>query len=479
MAEQEGASAVTGVPLARRNAVLAAATMGGVLVTLDISVVNVALKALQQSFDVQLSALQWVMNIYTLPYAALLLSAGTLADRVGVRRLFIIGFGLFTLSSLACGAAPSFAILLAARASQGVGAALLMPCALALLQRSFPAGGDRAKAIGLFSGASSLAIAAGPLLGGMLIEHVGWRGIFLINLPLGIYGTWLTRRFAPSDQITGNRRFHVLSQALIVASLSCLVGALTEVGRLGWQNLWILGGLLSGILLLIAFLAIDSRDVEPLVPITLLRDRMFASAAVVGALLAFAFYGLIFVFSIFFQSAQHLSPLATGVAFLPMTALIGVANIASGRMTARFGARTIMLSGLAVAVAGCVSLLAVGRGSALMTTAPLFAMAGCGIAFAVPAMMATAFSGHIAARAGTAAGVLNAVRQTGAALRGGSGNLHIGDKWIADLTAAMLAASRRQDEQATTPKPQPGVQGKGGTGRREGREDAGRAGAAI
>jgi DHA2 family methylenomycin A resistance protein-like MFS transporter len=414
-AEQGGCGPAAGSPLARRNAVLAAATMGGVLVTLDISVVNVALKALQQSFDVQLGALQWVMNIYTLPYAALLLSAGTLADRIGVRRLFIVGFGLFTLSSLACGTAPSFAILLTARASQGVGAALLMPCALALLQRSFPAGGDRAKALGLFSGASSLAIAAGPLLGGMLIEHIGWRGIFLINLPLGVFGTWLTRRFAPVDRSTGSRKLHVLSQALIIASLSCLVGALTEVGRLGWHDPWVLGGLLSGSLLLVTFLAIDSRGVEPLVPFTLLRDKMFASATVVGALLAFAFYGLIFVFSIFFQSAQHLSPLATGIAFLPMTALIGVANIASGRSTARFGARAVMLSGLAVAVVGCFSLLTVGRGSVLTVTAPLFAMAGCGIAFAVPAMMATAFSGHVAAREGTAAGVLNAMRQTGAA----------------------------------------------------------------
>ena len=414
-AEQAGAGPVTDLVSARRNAVLAAATMGGVLVTLDISVVNVALKALQQAFDVQFSALQWVMNIYTLPYAALLLSAGTLADRIGVRRLFIVGFGLFTLSSLACGAAPSFAVLLLARASQGVGATLLMPCALALLQRSFPAGGDRAKAIGLFSGASSLAIAAGPLLGGLLIQHVGWRGVFLINLPLGVLGIWLTQRFAPVDRSAGLRRLHVFNQALIIASLSCLLGALTEVGRLGWHDPWVLGGLLSGSLLLVAFFAVDSRGAEPLVPISLLRDRMFASATIVGALLAFAFYGLIFVFSIFFQSAQHLSPLATGVAFLPMTALIGVANIASGRMIARFGARTIMLSGLAMAVVGCLCLLTAGRGSALMITAPLFAMTGCGIAFAVPAMMATAFSGHIDGREGTAAGVLNAVRQTGAA----------------------------------------------------------------
>lgn len=389
--------------------------MGGVLVTLDISVVNVALKALQQSFDVQLGALQWVMNIYTLPYAALLLSAGTLADRIGVRRLFIAAFGLFTLSSLACGSAPSFGVLLAARASQGVGAALLMPCALALLQRSFPAGGDRAKAIGLFSGASSLAIAAGPLLGGALIAHVGWRSVFLINLPLGALGIWLTQRFAPVDQSGGNRKLHVLSQALVIASLSCVVGAMTEAGRLGWQDPWVVGGLLSGVLLLVVFFAVNSRAAEPLVPFTLLGDRMFASATIVGTLLAFAFYGLIFVFSIFFQSAQHLSPLATGIAFLPMTALIGVTNVASGRSTARFGARAVMLSGLAVAVVGCLSLLTVGRGSVLTVTAPLFAMAGCGIAFAVPAMMATAFSGHVAAREGTAAGVLNAVRQTGAA----------------------------------------------------------------
>lgn len=240
------AAVLSGDGGARPLLILAAAMMGVVLVSLDVSVVNVALEALQRSFTVRIDGLQWVLNVYTLTYAVLLLSAGALSDRLGSRTVFVLGSLIFTSASLVCGLASSFEVLLASRTVQGIGAALLVPSSMALLQHAFPDAGDRARAVGLWAGAGSLAIAGGPVLGGALIAYVGWRGIFLINLPLGLLGIWLTLHYAPRSVPIKRGGLDLAGQIVATFALVCIVGALTQASTLGWSSPWIVAGLVVG-----------------------------------------------------------------------------------------------------------------------------------------------------------------------------------------------------------------------------------------
>jgi DHA2 family methylenomycin A resistance protein-like MFS transporter len=396
--------------------VLAAAMMGIVLVTLDVSVVNVAIEALRTSFGVRIDGLQWVLNVYTLAYAMFLLSAGALGDRIGARATFLLGFAIFTLSSVGCGLAPSFAILLLARLLQGLGAALLVPSAMALLQRAFPDPRKRASAIGLWAGAGSFALAGGPVIGGALIAYFGWRSIFLINLPIGVIGIWLTLRHAPHPVHTTRHPLDLPGQLSGAALLACLTGAITQASALGWTNMWIVGGLAAALVLGAVFLAIEAHSTHPMMPFDLFRSHGFSAAIYVGFVANFAFYGLIFVFSLFFQTVQAKSALATGLAFVPMTAVIMIVNVGAGRLNARFGVRPTMLIGLVLAAAGYLAMLSVNAASSYAALAPAFILAGTGMALAVPSLMTAALAGMNPARAGIGSGVLNASRQVGGAI---------------------------------------------------------------
>jgi MFS transporter, DHA2 family, methylenomycin A resistance protein len=393
--------------------VLAAAMMGVMLVSLDVSVVNVTLEALQRSFDAGIGGLQWVLNVYTLAYATFLLSAGALSDRIGSRPAFLIGFVMFTLSSLACGMAPSFSVLLVARTAQGIGAALLVPSAMALLQHAFPDTQQRDRAVGLWAGAGSLAIAGGPVLGVALIAHVGWCSIFLLNLPIGLLGTWLTVRYAPRSERTEKRGVDLGGQIVAAIALTCLTGAVTRAGTLGWSDPWILGGLMAGGILFVVFLGIEARSGHPMMPLELFSDPAFFTAIFVGTVGNFVFYGLVFVFSLFFQTVQGKSAFATGLSFVPMTALIMFINILAGRLIGRFGMRPVMLTGLLVATGGYLAMLSIGADTAYAAIAPTFIVAGVGIALTV--IMTAALSGVPRERTGIGAGVLNSARQVGGA----------------------------------------------------------------
>ena len=396
--------------------VLAATMMGVVLVTLDVSVVNVAIESLHASFDVRIDGLQWVLNVYTLAYATFLLSAGALGDRIGARGTFLLGFLIFTSSSAACGLAFSFAALLGARLSQGIGAALLVPSAMALLHRSFPDARERASAIGLWAGAGSFALAAGPVLGGALIAWLGWRGIFLVNLPVGLLGIWLTVRHAPRPVRTIRRPLDGPGQVTGAAAVACLTAAITQASALGWTSLWIIAGLVAGAVSGTLFLCIEARSAHPMMPLDLFRDRTFTAASYIGFVANFVFYGLVFVFSLFFQSVQGKSALATGLAFVPMTAVIMLVNVGAGRLNGRYGVRPAMIGGLAVAAAGYLAMLPVNAGSSYLALAPAFLLAGVGIALTVPSVMTAGLAGTGPERAGIGSGVINTARQVGGAM---------------------------------------------------------------
>ena len=426
---------------------LAATSLGFVLVILDVTVVNVALDRIKSSLDTDVTGLQWVLNAYTVVFASLLLTAGALGDRFGAKRVFIAGFVLFTAGSVACGCAGTIAMLVTSRVVQGVGAACCVPASLALLNASFPDAAARVKAVSLWAGAGGLAIAAGPVVGGGLVDWLGWPSIFFLNLPLGLLGIWLTATYAPEGPRAPGRRLDLPGQGLAILSLVGLTMAFVESGPLGWTHPVVLLGFGTFALGTGLFRLVEARSAEPMLPPSLFRVPAVSAACAVGLLANFAYYGLMFVFSLFFQTSKGYSPLTTGLAFLPMTALVTVANIAAGWLIARFGPRLPMVMGQALAALGYMALARTDAGTPYgVIVVPLLA-AGIGTALTVPAMTAAVLANVARERAGIASGALNAARQMGGVIGVGIfGSLVAGgpDRLITGMHIALILAGLAQ-----------------------------------
>ena len=272
---------------------------------LDVSVVNVALESLRVGFDTDVAGLQWVVNAYTLVFAALLLITGALGDRLGAKRVFMAGLAVFTLASLGCGVATSLSVLITARIVQGLGAAMLVPTSLSLLQQVFPDPVARSRAVGWWGAAGGIALAAGPVLGGLLVTRIGWRGIFLINLPIRLLGLWLALRNAPAPLARPSKGFDLPGQCTAIIALGSLTAALTEASRLGWQHPFVLGGLAFSFLAGGLFLRLKSRSPHPMLPLALFRNSTFSVASTAGLIVNFAYYGLVFVFSLWWSNLKR------------------------------------------------------------------------------------------------------------------------------------------------------------------------------
>ncbi|WP_295975341.1 MFS transporter [uncultured Xanthomonas sp.] len=395
---------------------LLAAALGFVVVLLDVSVVNVALDALRQEFATDVAGLQWVINAYTLVFAALLLTSGALGDRFGARCVFLVGFVVFTLASAACGLSGNLPILIAARLIQGLGAALLVPNSLAMLQQAFPDREQRSRAVGWWGAIGGMSLAAGPVLGGILVTHLGWRSIFLINLPIGLIGIYLTLRYVASHDGSHRRSLDWAGQGLAILALAALTMALTEAAPLGWGHGVVRGGFVLAMSATLGFVWIEARSHSPMLPLKLFRIPTFTAASVAGVVVNFAYYGLIFVFSLFFQIQQQRSPQLTGLAFLPMTAVLMAVNVLAGRLITRMGARLLMVLGLTLAAFGYLLLISVSvDGSYWLLVIPML-LAASGTALTVPTMTNATLSSVDASRAGIASGVLNSARQVGGML---------------------------------------------------------------
>ncbi len=407
-----GCRSMATVPLNRRQrGTLLAAGLGFVVVLLDVSVVNVALETLRVNFGTDIA-----VNAYTLVFAALLLTCGALGDRMGAKRVFVTGFGIFTMASLACGLAASLTLLVVARIVQGMGAAFLVPSSLLLLQQAFPNPAQRSRAVGWWGAAGGIALAAGPVLGGLLIAHVGWRGIFLINLPIGVLGLALTLRHAPTAVAKAGRGLDLPGQLAAILALASLTAALTEASRLGWLHPLVCGGMALSLISAAVFYGLEQHSQAPMLPLSLFRSATFSTATAVGLVVNFAYYGLVFVFSLFFQAVQQLTPQQTGLAFLPMTAILMVMNIVAGRLVTRVGTRALMVAGLALASLGYLLLLQVDADRSYLTLVLPMLLAASGIALVVPTMTNATLSSVDAAYAGIASGVLNSARQIGGML---------------------------------------------------------------
>ncbi|MER7574103.1 MFS transporter [Streptomyces sp. NPDC126514] len=387
---------------------LTAALLGFGLICLDASVVNVALPAIGDSFGSGMSGLQWVVDAYTLPFAALMLSTGAFSDRVGASRAYALGTAVFTLASVACGLAPNLPVLLGARVAQGVAAAVVLPASLALVRQAYPDTAGRARAVAAWAAGGSVAVALGPVAGGALTTALDWRGIFFVNLPVGLLILALLRRAPRSGRRPAP--LDVPGQVTAVLALTSLAFAVIEGGTVGWAALGV--AVVSGA----AFLRIEARHPHPVVPLALFRDRTVTAAVATGAAISVAFYSMVFVFSLFFQQVQGLSALHAGLLFLPMTGLIAVTNVIAGKLASRHGTRLPMLLGQGLAVAGLLLLLCVDAGTPPGLLAVLLVPMALGCALTVPPLTAAMMDAVPAERAGLTAGILNAARQVSGAL---------------------------------------------------------------
>jgi MFS transporter, DHA2 family, methylenomycin A resistance protein len=391
-------------------------SLGYGVVQLDVTIVNTALNSIGSSLGGGVSELQWVVNSYTIVFAAFILTAGALGDRIGAKRIFMAGFAIFTAASLACALAPNATVLVAGRAMQGLGAAALVPNSLALLSHAYPDEKGRGRAVGIWAAGASLALISGPLIGGALIALVGWRWIFLVNLPIGLAALWLSWRYVIDTTRSPQREIDLPGQIAAIASLGCLAGAIIEGGARGWSDPLVIAGFAVALVLAVLFVLQERRAAQPMLPLSLFKNRRFALTSLVGLLVNIAFYGLIFVFSLYLQRVNGLSPLATGLAFLPMLGAVLPVNLLAARVSERIGALATIAVGAGLSALGCLALIGIEPGTSYLAIGPQFAVIGAGLGLLVPPLTSTLLGSVEKSRSGIAAGVLNSTRQTGSVL---------------------------------------------------------------
>ncbi|WP_326569355.1 MFS transporter [Amycolatopsis rhabdoformis] len=394
---------------------LTAVCLGFVMITLDATIVNLALPAIGAEFgEPSTAALQWVVDSYTVALAAFLLTWGEAGDRWGSRRVFEVGTAVFVLASIACATADSLPWLVAARAVQGAGAAALLPSSLALIVHQFPDAGARARALGVWGGMSGVGLAAGPVLGGLAVGLADWRLVFAVNVPIGLIAIWLTRRHVTETTPQRRARLDVVGQILGTAALAALVAGFIEAGHAGWGDATALGLIGAGVAAGIAFVAAEKVITAPVLPLGVLRVRPFAVATAIGGLFNFCLYGTLFCLALFLQREWQLPALVAGLALVPLTLAVGLNAFVSGRLTHRFGERLPIVAGGLIALVGAVGLALLPAGPSPVLLIVFSVVFGC-CSLAMPAMTSLAMNA-LPGKAGIAAGVLNAARQTGGAI---------------------------------------------------------------
>ncbi|WP_043202065.1 MFS transporter [Paraburkholderia acidipaludis] len=411
--------------------IVATVSVGFVVTQLDVTIVNIALARLATDLHANVARLQWIVDAYTLAFAVLMLSGGVLGDRYGARRMYAAGLVVFALASLACGLAAQPSMLIAARAVQGAGAAMMLPNSLALLNEACRHDRTlRARAVGFWTAAGAISIAAGPVAGGLLIAAFGWRSIFLVNLPLCAAGLAATLAWIPAprrslaagaavpqpQRSAPVRSLDIRGQLLAVVALTAFTGAVIEWRPLGFAHPAVAGGFALALLAGCAFVFLESRIAAPMLPLGMLRQRTFSAAVLFGVCVNLTYYGTVFVLALYLQHARGETPLQAGLAFVPLTAGFLLSNIASGHAVARFGTRAPMIVGALVAGSGYALLGLVGATTPLAALMAMCLLIPSGMGLAVPAMTTAVLASVEPARAGTASAFLNTARQAGGAV---------------------------------------------------------------
>ncbi|HXF99010.1 MAG TPA: MFS transporter [Gaiellaceae bacterium] len=402
-------------PETRKWFTLAAVSFGLFMIMLDNTVVNVALPAIQRDLGVGLSELQWVVTGYALTFAALMLIGGKVADAYGRRLIFVVGMAVFTLASLWCGLAESGDMLIAARVLQGAGAALMNPATLSIIAAAFPPQ-QRGTAIGIWAGVSALALAIGPLVGGLLTEHLDWSWIFFVNVPVGILGIAASFVLIDESRDETHERLDLPGLATSGVGLFSLTYALIEANTYGWGSARILGAFAVAGLALAAFAVLERHQRAPMLPLELFRNRTYTGANLVVLLVALAMFGVFFFVSLYTQNILGYSPVEAGAAFLPMTLLVILIAPIAGRWTDRVGSRWFLTAGMTLVSAQLLYFSQLGPDATYWQLLPALLVGGVGMACTMTPSAAAATRAVPVDKAGVGSAVLNAARQVGGSL---------------------------------------------------------------
>jgi EmrB/QacA subfamily drug resistance transporter len=425
--------------LERKWWTLIAVSVAIFMLLLDITVVNVALPDIQSSLHSSFSDLQWVVNAYSLTLAAFLLTAGSVADLLGRRRVFVAGLVVFTASSAVCGFAGSPLMLNLARGVQGIGGAMMFATSLALIASAFH-GRERGVAFGIYGGVIGAAVAVGPVIGGLITSGIGWEWIFFVNVPIGIGAAFLTLTQVEESSDPNARGVDWIGFVTFSASLFLLVFALVQGNEKGWGSTEIVGFLIGSVVLFVIFILAERRQSRPMLDLTLFRRPAFAGASIVAFAVAGSMFAMFLYLTLYIQDVLGYGPLAAGLRFLPITLISFAVAPLSGRLSVRVPIRLLLGGGLLLVSGGLLAMTAVDAGSTWTTLIPGFLIAGAGIGMINPPLASTAVGVVHHSRSGMASGINNTFRQVGVAT-GVAGLGAIFQHDVVHKTTALLSAS--------------------------------------
>jgi EmrB/QacA subfamily drug resistance transporter len=423
-----------------RVRVLLICCMSLFIVGLDVTVVNVALPSIGRELHGDISGLQWTVDAYTVVMASLLMFSGSTADRLGRKRIFVVGLTVFAAASLLCSVAPSVGLLVAARVLQAVGASMLNPVAMSIITNTFQDPRERAQAVGVWGAVFGVSMALGPVVGGSVVSAVGWRPIFWINVPIGLIAIALTLRFIPESKAPRPRRFDPVGQGLVIVLLAALTFGIIEAPSRGWSSPAILAVFSAAAAALVGLLLYEPRREEPLIDLRFFRSIPFASAIVISVAAFSAFGGFLFLNTLYLQEGRGLSPVQAGLLTVPLAVMTVLVSPLSGRIVGRHGPRVpLVISGVALVIA-CAVLTGIDAASPVARLLAAYVIFGVGFGFVNAPITNAAVSGMPRAQAGVAAAIATTSRQVGQTLGVAVVGAILSSRVSAGVSAASLPA---------------------------------------